>query len=60
MALDSQYDGTISALPDRMKLELQAVMTQVIDARRNIDYECENAHKNTWIFMPWWEFKMKP
>ena len=45
MALDSQYDGTISALRDRMKLELQAVMTQVIDARRNIDYECENAHQ---------------
>ena len=50
MALDSQYDGTISALRDRMKLKSQAVMTQVIDARRNIDYECENAHQKSLDF----------
>ena len=45
MALDTQYDGTVSALRDHMKHELEAVIAQVVDARRKIDFECENAHQ---------------
>ena len=45
MALDTQYDGVVSALQDRMKKELQEVVAQTVEARHKIDWECEQAHQ---------------
>ena len=45
MTLDTQYDGVVSALQDRMKKELQEVVAQTVEARHKIDWECEQAHQ---------------
>ena len=45
MALDTQYDGVVLALQDRMKKELQEVVAQIVEARHKIDWECEQAHQ---------------